>query len=142
VAVRNRTASRSRIGVAIIIAVLAIGAEAAAQQVASIYLGAPIYETPNVYTEPILVAGPDSTAHILTREGVWYRISFDDSQGQKRVGYVQASYVRISQLQRVEPKVTGSSPQGAAQAPVVAGAPSTTKPTGSETPSPTNALLP
>jgi len=142
VVVRNRTASRSRIGVALTIAVLAISGEAAAQQVASIYLGAPIYEKPSVYTEPILVAGPDSTAHILTREGVWYRISFDDSQGQKRVGYVQASYVRISQLQRVAPKGTGSSPQGAAQAPIATGAPTTTKPTVSETPSPTNAPPP
>jgi len=102
-----------------------------AQQFATMVSEAPVYLYPDVYREPLLVAGKDSTADILATEGVWYRISFEDSRGWKRVGYVQAKFVRVTDRkqagQRKESTATISAPAATAgkPAPVVPRAPTT-----------------
>jgi len=88
---------------AIAVAVFLFGIRAPAQQVGTLYLGAPVFGSPNARTEPILIAGPTSTAALLAREGEWYRISVEDAQGRTRIGYVEATYVTVSQFQRTVP---------------------------------------
>ena len=102
-AVRRWLGSPSVVVIVLAVAVCGPDPEALAQQVSSIYLGAPIYAEPNLKTEPILIAGPNSTAEVLAREGSWVRISFENSKGQKQIGYVESTYVRISKVQGAVP---------------------------------------
>src|SRR5687768_5636654 len=101
--VRRWLGSPSVVAIVLAVAMCAPDPEALAQQVSPIYLGAPIYPEPNVKTEPILIAGPNSTAEVLAREGSWVRISFENSKGQKQIGYVESTYVSISKFQDAVP---------------------------------------
>jgi hypothetical protein len=96
-----------------------------AQQRAVLVSDAPIYLLPDVYRQPLLVAGSGGTADVLAREGVWYRISFEDSRRQLRVGYIQAKYVRLLEAapaapQQPERRAAAPTSPGAAPTPTIA----------------------
>jgi Peptidase family M48 len=100
-----------RIVLALIVTFVALSpVDAHAQQTATLLADAPIYLLPDVYRQPLLVAGAGSTADIIRAEGVWFRISFEDSRGQTRVGYIQAKFVKVSEPTALPTTATPKTP--------------------------------
>jgi hypothetical protein len=79
----------------------------------------PVYLLPDASREPLLVASKDSTADLVSIEGAWVRISFDDSRDQRRVGYVQSKFVMVVSEVPKKPD-TQATPRTVSSAPALA----------------------
>jgi hypothetical protein len=85
------------VSLAVCIALVLAPVRAVAQQIARFLGESPIYLLPDAGRQPLLVASTGSTAEIIASDGAWLRVSMADAQGRKRVGYVQAKLVRVSE---------------------------------------------
>ena len=54
---------------------------------------APVYLLPDAHRTPLVVAAEGSSVKLLSAEPGWYRVQFDDSRYERRVGYVEAKFV-------------------------------------------------
>jgi hypothetical protein len=87
----------SRILRSAVISLLLCPAAVFGQQVVTFVADGPVFLHPNAQLEPLTVAGKDSTADVEAIEGTWTRISFVDSRGWTRVGWVESKFVTLLQ---------------------------------------------
>jgi hypothetical protein len=66
------------------------------QQTVTFIQQAPVYPEPHTRREPLLIAAAQSTADLEEIRGDWLMISFEDSQGRGRFGFVQARFARVN----------------------------------------------
>jgi hypothetical protein len=54
---------------------------------------APVFIEPKFKTQPLTELPPKKTAEVVSAEGAWYLIRFNDERGGRRVGYIHCSDV-------------------------------------------------
>lgn len=68
----------------------------AAQSVATVTTNAPIYIGPEETQTPLRVAAVGTRLRVISEEGEWLQVEFQDPRYGRRVGYVQRRFVGIS----------------------------------------------
>lgn len=71
---------------------------------------APIFVVADEHRAPVRVAKAGSVLGFLGENAGWYNIEFDDPQYGRRVGYIQAKYVRDSRLDPIDLSVRTAPP--------------------------------
>lgn len=112
----KRTIASALVFVALSASALYGGQQAARES--TITAEAPIFLGPDTTREPLRVAKAGSIVRVLDRNDAWCHIEFQDPQFGRRVGYVEAQYVRS---QSTEPTDVSIAPQ--AQPAAIAAAP-------------------
>jgi hypothetical protein len=83
---------------------------------------APVFVLPDATMTPLRVAKEGSELNVITSEGDWYRVEFNDPQWGRRVGYIEKRHVSVmaaAPQQAVNLTVSESRPaQSGAQEPV------------------------
>ena len=73
-----------------------------ANDIAVVRTSAPIFVVPDASREPLRMAKEGSALRLLEQEGGWCKVEFEDPQYGRRIGYVEARFVRVT-VGRSEP---------------------------------------
>ena len=84
---------------------------AAAQPIATVTTNAPIYIAPRETQTPLRIAAVGTRLRVISEEGDWIQVEFQDPQYGRRVGYIERKFVGISD-ETVEPMDLSVPPAG------------------------------